>query len=229
MRYLILSDIHANLEALNAVLADAERQMWDRCLVLGDLVGYGADPDPVMDRLRELAPDQIIRGNHDKVVSGVTDGEEFNSMALASARWTRTVIRDDNRQWLEDLPQGPQAASTDPGVLLSHGSPLDEEAYILGIDDAWMAFQQSSFRCCLFGHTHYPVVIELRDDDLDILLPGREGGTIRMDASRRYLVNPGSIGQPRDGNPRASYLILDSEGGRLEFHRVTYPVEETMA
>ncbi len=161
LRYLILSDIHSNLEAFDRVLADCRGRRWDRCLVLGDLVGYGADPNPVVDRLRDLSPDQVIRGNHDKVVSGVADGSHFNPLALSAARWTQEVIRSDNRQWLEELAPGPVPASGDPEVLLSHGSPLDEEAYILGLEDAWSAFREADFRCCLFGHTHYPLVIGL--------------------------------------------------------------------
>jgi diadenosine tetraphosphatase ApaH/serine/threonine PP2A family protein phosphatase len=230
LRYLVLSDIHANLEALTEVLDDAGRRTWDRCLALGDLVGYGADPNPVLDRLREFSPDQVIRGNHDKVVSGITDGSYFNPLALASAQWTREVIRPDNRRWLEELPQGPVPASADPDVLLSHGSPIDEEAYILGLEDAWDTFLRTSFGVCLFGHTHYPMVIGHGEPTLDIIAPpSPEGGAVELSPSGRYLVNPGSIGQPRDGNPRASYIILDTGAHRVEFFRVSYPVEETMA
>ncbi len=230
MRYLILSDVHANSEALEAVLEDSTRRTWDRCLVLGDLVGYGADPNPVLDRLRELAPDQIIRGNHDKVVSGVTDGSAFNPLALAAALWTREVIRPENRRWLEDLPAGPLRAEDDEELILCHGSPLDEEAYILGVEDAEAAFEGVSFRFCLFGHTHYPLVIGTRDDQIFVHGHGDpDGGTLPLEEGTRYLVNPGSIGQPRDGNPRASYLILDTDAPAATYHRVEYPVEDAMA
>ena len=230
MRHLVLSDIHANREALEAVLEDARGRRWDRILVLGDVVGYGADPDAAIDILRELAPHQIVRGNHDKVVSGISSGEFFNPLAFASATWTRCVIRDENRQWLEDLPQGPLEAVEDPQVVLSHGSPVDEEEYILGREDARLTFEHSQFGRCLFGHTHYPVVIGLLNEGLDIVSPpSPEGGDVELLADRRYLINPGSIGQPRDGNPWASYVILDTTADRVEFYRVPYRVEMAMA
>ena len=230
MRYLVLSDIHSNREALEAVLERCRVQSWERTLLLGDVVGYGADPDAVIDILRELEPHQLVRGNHDKVVSGVSDGAYFNPLAFASAVWTQEKIRDDNRQWLKDLPQGPLEAEEDPAVVLSHGSPVDEEDYILGREDAILTFQEAPFGRCLFGHTHYPVVIGLTNGKLEIQTPpGTEGGEVALEADRRYLINPGSIGQPRDGNPRASYIILDTEADRVEFYRVPYPVEMAMA
>jgi diadenosine tetraphosphatase ApaH/serine/threonine PP2A family protein phosphatase len=229
MRYLILSDVHANLQALDAVLADAAGRSWDRCLVLGDLVGYGADPEAVVDRLRELDPDQVIRGNHDKVVSGVTEGEDFNPLALAAARWTRLQLSPGNRRWLAELPQGPQEARDEPDLLLCHGSPVDEEIYILDRAEAMSAFQET-FRFCLFGHTHYPLVISEGNGELWMhVTEGVEGGLVELETGSRYLINPGSIGQPRDGNPRASYLILDTSEPAAEFSRVEYPVELAMA
>jgi len=230
VRYLILSDIHANREALEAVLADAASRSWDRALLLGDVIGYGADPDAVIDMLRELAPHQLVRGNHDKVACGIASGEYFNPLAFASATWTRCTIREDNRQWLEEMPQGPMEARDAPGVVLSHGSPLDEEEYILGQEDARHTFDEAPFTRCLFGHTHYPVVIGLRDGGLEIASPpSPEGGEIDLQAGRRYLINPGSIGQPRDGNPWASYVLLDTAADRVAFHRVPYRVEMAMA
>ena len=230
MRYLVLSDIHANLEALEAVVADLRHRSWDRFLLLGDIVGYGADPKAVIDRLRELQPDQMVRGNHDKVVVGITDGEYFNPLALAAARWTRSVLSEADRRWLEEMPQGPVRAVADPEVVLSHGSPLDEEAYILGQEDALVTFEVGEFQRCLFGHTHYPMVIGARNGGLQIWQPPSvEGGEVPLREGRRYLINPGSVGQPRDGNPRASYVILDAQRDRVEFHRVSYEVETTMA
>ena len=230
MRYLVLSDLHANLEALDAVLADADRRSWDRCVVLGDLVGYGADPDAVLDRVRERQPSQVIRGNHDKVVSGVTDGADFNPLALAAARWTQDNIRPDNLTWLHELPQGPRQAPDDPDLVLCHGSPVDEETYILDHEAAHAAFDLVAFRFCLFGHTHYPLTIAKGNAELLVEVPsGDEGGTVRLQSGERYLINPGSIGQPRDGNFRPCYLILDTDEPAAEFYRVSYAVDAAMA
>ncbi len=230
MRYLVLSDLHANLEAVEAVLADADRRSWDRGVILGDLVGYGADPDAVLDRVRERRLFQIIRGNHDKVVSGVTDGMHFNALALAAARWTQQNLRTDNLSWLRGLPQGPQRAPDHLDLVLCHGSPVDEETYILDHESALAAFEEMDFRFCLFGHTHYPMTIAVGEGDLQVEVPsGEEGGTVRLRAGERYLINPGSIGQPRDGNPRACYLILDTEEPAAEFYRVSYAMDKTMA
>jgi len=230
LRYLILSDIHANREALDAVLADAATREWDQSLVLGDLVGYGADPNAVLDRVRELDPDRIVRGNHDKVVAGITTGEHFNPLAQASALWTREVLDADHREWLRGLPEGPCSPEGEPLLVLSHGAPFDEEAYILGHEDALLAFELGGFRLCLFGHTHYPMVIGLHAGELEAVGPPTvDGGVVLLREGRRHLVNPGSIGQPRDGNPRACYAILDTGTGQVEYRRVAYPVEGAMA
>jgi predicted phosphodiesterase len=230
VRYLVLSDLHANREAVDAVLQDLASRRWDRSLLLGDLVGYGADPNDVLDRVREFAPDAIVRGNHDKFVAGLSDGAGFNALALASGRWSRGVLRPDLRAWLEALPGGPRPAPLCPQLGLSHGSPVDEEAYILGLADAVLNFQHEEFTWCLFGHTHYPLVIEASGLGIEVTPPPSvEGGEVALRAGRRYLINPGAVGQPRDGNPRASYLILDAAAGRVEFHRVAYPVEVAMA
>jgi predicted phosphodiesterase len=129
MRYLLLSDIHSNDDALAAVLARARRRGFDRVVVLGDFVGYGAEPNAVLDRLRRVRKDKIvIRGNHDKVVCGLDDGELFNPVALQAARWTEKALTPKNREFLEELPLGPRAV--DGAFAICHGSPRDEDAYI---------------------------------------------------------------------------------------------------
>jgi predicted phosphodiesterase len=133
VRYLILSDIHANLEALEAVLAHAEG-LWDQSLVLGDLVGYGADPGPVIARVRELEPAAIIRGNHDKVACGIDDAREFNNVARIAAVWTAAQLSDEEREYLRALPQGP--TEIDERVEICHGAPFDEDHYIFDAGDA---------------------------------------------------------------------------------------------
>ncbi len=155
MKYLILSDIHSNLEALTAVLRRVRRKRFDRVIVLGDLVGYGADPNPIVDRVRKLKKMTIIRGNHDKVCSGVENGEMFNKIALESARWTEEKLLPRHRKWLAALPQGP--LTVDGILAISHGTPLDEDAYIFGEIEALNMFQYFETPVCFFGHSHFPV------------------------------------------------------------------------
>ena len=152
MRYLVLSDIHANLEALEAVLDAARALPHDRVLVLGDLVGYGADPNAVVDRVRGLSPHAVIRGNHDKVGAGLESPEAFNTVARAAIRWTYEALSDDNRDWLAELPAGPVAI--DELVEICHGTPFDEDVYVFDDTDVLRSMEASSRRVCLFGHTH---------------------------------------------------------------------------
>jgi len=228
MRYLVLTDIHANLEALEACLDDARDRRCDQTLVLGDLVGYGADPNAVIDRVLALKPLAIVRGNHDKVACGLEQAEGFNAVAKSAARWTLDVLTPEYREWLCALPQGP--TEVDDLVEICHGSPFDEDAYIFDELDAVRALKASSRPLCLFGHTHYPVTFELNGETMesaggsaasDVILQIRDGC--------RYLVNPGSVGQPRDGDPRAAYAIVDTDERLVELFRVKYPVDEAQA
>src|SRR6185295_11237261 len=130
MRYLIVSDIHSNKEALTAVLTYVRRKPWDKAVFLGDLVGYGANPNQTVDMVRGLRPLVAIRGNHDKVCSGIEDGELFNRIALEAAMWTRRKLTRTNLNWLRSLPQGP--LFVDNTFAISHGTPIDEDAYIFG-------------------------------------------------------------------------------------------------
>src|SRR5262245_60833327 len=137
MRYLVLSDLHSNIEATRAVLEDAGRRGFDRAVCLGDIVGYGGSPNEVVDTLRALDPVAIIRGNHDKVATGIEDGEYFNDIARAAALWTRDMLTPLNRDYILGLPRGPVDAG---GFLISHGTPVDEDAYILSELDADVVF-----------------------------------------------------------------------------------------
>ena len=165
MRYLILADIHANIEALDACLADARGRKYDRTLVLGDLVGYGADPDAVIDRVRALEPHAIVRGNHDKAACGIEAPEDFNSVAKSAALWTHDIIAPDHREWLAGLPQGP--IQVDDLMEICHGSPFDEDAYIFDELDALRALKAAKRPLCLFGHTHCPIAFDLSADTLE--------------------------------------------------------------
>ncbi len=227
MRYLILSDIHANSDALEAVLAAAE---WDAVVVLGDLVGYGAEPNAVVDRVRGLNPMAVIRGNHDKAACGIDDGRNFNYVARLAAQWTAAALTADNLAYLRALPAGPLAI--DDRVEICHGAPFDEDHYIFDGEDAWRALDAATRPLCLFGHTHLPVVFHREGSTLDGFVPDDNAdsgtpeshGPVSMRAGVAYLINAGSVGQPRDGDPRAGFAIYDSESAALTLRRVPYPV-----
>ena len=233
MKYLIISDIHANLEALEATLAAAGA--YDRALVLGDLVGYGADPNAVIDRVRAMPNVTIIRGNHDKVGAGIEDVEGFNHLARFAIAWTASTLTPDNKAWLAALPQGPVIA--DEGVEICHGTPFDEDVYIFDDLDALRALRAARRPLCLFGHTHVPAVFQLADPtpdvngrfrsegELDVVGPPR-GVEFRLDMTprARYLVNVGAVGQPRDGDPRAAYGFVDTEARTVTLMRAAYDI-----
>jgi predicted phosphodiesterase len=227
MRYLVLTDIHANLEALDACLADARSRSCDQTLVLGDLVGYGADPNAVVARVQALKPIAIVRGNHDKVACGLEQAEGFNAVAKSAARWTLDVLEPAYRDWVAALPQGP--TPVDDVVEICHGSPFDEDAYIFDELDAVRALKVSTRPLCLFGHTHYPVTFELSSESFDSVGSTYPDNHVQMRDGCKYLLNPGSVGQPRDGDPRAAYAIVDTDQKRVELYRLKYPVEEAQA
>ena len=222
MRYLVLSDIHANLEALEAVLEAADAYAYGRVLVLGDLVGYGADPNAVVDRIRALSPAAIIRGNHDKVACGIDDASAFNPAARQAAFWTYETLTPAHRAYLQDLPSGP--ILVDDRIEICHGAPFDEDAYIFDGPDAWRAFESTHGSLCFFGHTHIAVAF-LRSGNLFEAIVPEDGETLVQAANgRRLLVNPGSVGQPRDGDARAAFAVYDDERGVVTMRRVEYPV-----
>ncbi len=224
MRYLIVSDVHGNLQALEAVLAAVPT--WDRLLVLGDLVGYGAQPNEVVERVRSLAPHAIVRGNHDKVAAGLDGAETFNPAAQRAAEWTRSVLTEDTREYLVALPRGPVAV--DDRLEICHGSPVDEDAYIFGEGDVAEAIVRARHPLCFYGHTHFPMAVALTPEgDLDMLCQGAgDHAPVRFDGQARLLVNPGAVGQPRDGDPRAACALFDSASGEVRLVRVAYAVEE---
>ena len=225
MRYLVLTDIHANLEALEACLTDARPRTFDQTLVLGDLVGYGGDPNAVVERVQALEPVAIVRGNHDKVACGLEQAEGFNAVAKSAAKWTLEVLTPAHREWLCALPEGP--IDVDDVVEICHGSPFDEDAYIFDELDAVRALKVAVRPLCLFGHTHYPVTFELSADSFDSVGSASAPQTqVQMKDGCKYLINPGSVGQPRDGDPRAAYAIVDTTLRRVELYRTRYAVEE---
>ena len=226
MRYLVLSDIHANLEALEAVLADAAD--FDHTLVLGDLIGYGADPNAVVDRLRGLGQTTFIRGNHDKVGTGLDSVSGFNHLARMAIQWTAATLTGVNRSWVAALPRGPLAI--DEMVEICHGSPFDEDVYIFDELDVRQAFTAATRPLCLFGHTHVPAAARMSDGTFEPL--GTPHGTryeLVLAPDSRYLVNCGAVGQPRDSDPRAAYGIVDTGARTLTVARVQYDIAATQA
>jgi len=223
MRYLILSDIHSNKEALAAVQAFVRRKPWDKVVFLGDLVGYGANPNQTVDALRKLRPLVAIRGNHDKVCSGIEEGELFNRIALEAAHWTRRKLTKANLKWLRSLPRGP--AMVDDLFAIAHGTPIDEDAYIFGEIEALNIFRQTSYPLCFFGHSHFPVIFALSPDAITTILTVAPSFRFKLKPGVRYLINPGSIGQPRDGSPLASFAMYDSRTRVVTIHRLEYQVE----
>jgi len=220
MRYLIVSDIHANLEALEATLAAAGEV--DSVLVLGDLVGYGADPNAVIDRIRSLSSTTIIRGNHDKVGAGIENVDSFNHLARHAIAWTASAMTPDNRNWLAAMRTGP--VEIDDVVEICHGSPFDEDVYIFDDLDARRALSVTTRPLCLFGHTHVPAAFRY-DGDLKPVGPLRGARyKLSLDDGAKYLVNCGAVGQPRDGDPRAAFGLLDTATSALTVLRVTYDV-----
>jgi len=225
LKYLVISDIHANIEALDAVLAAAGS--YDHALVLGDLVGYGADPNTVIDRVRSLTTATLIRGNHDKVGAGLENTDGFNYLARHAIEWTASELTPERRQWLAALPRGPVVI--DDLVEICHGAPFDEDVYIFDDLDAMRALHVARRPLCLFGHTHVVAAFQVSSE------MGNIGGLraaqveIPADGRTRFLVNCGAVGQPRDGDPRAAYGILDTSTRTLSLQRVEYDVPAAQA
>ena len=219
VRYLIISDIHANIDALDAVLAAAD-SAWDRMIVLGDLVGYGAEPNLVIDRVRALQPTAVIRGNHDKAACGLDTGENFNQVARFAAAWTHEHLTPDNREYLRALPAGP--TTIDETLEICHGSPFDEDHYIFDAMDAQRALESATRPVCVFGHTHLPVVFTATGRQLAADIPDDDRRSLTFREDTRYLINPGSVGQPRDGDPRAAFAYYAE--GTMNFQRIDYDI-----
>jgi diadenosine tetraphosphatase ApaH/serine/threonine PP2A family protein phosphatase len=225
MQYLVLSDVHANLEALDAALAAAPS--CEHVLVLGDLVGYGADPNAVVDRVRAFASATVIRGNHDKVAAGLEPATGFNHLARHAVEWTRTTLTSGNRDWIAALPSGPTII--DDLAEICHGTPYDEDVYLFDDIDARQAFRAMRRPVCLFGHTHVPTIFRC-DDDLQYLGPPRGARfEIAVENGARYLVNCGAVGQPRDGDARAAFGVLDTDARTVAVVRVPYDVAAAQA
>ncbi|MBI1745112.1 MAG: metallophosphoesterase family protein [Acidobacteria bacterium] len=224
MRYLIISDLHSNLESLDAAL---DYQEYDQVLILGDLVGYGANPNEVIDRVRQLPVQAMVRGNHDKVVAGLEDGEFFVGYALEAALWSRRHLTAENLAFLRRLPQGP--VTVDSLITLAHGAPLGEDEYIIYEEDARPQFSAFNTPICFFGHSHLPIIFNLGPSQTVLygIPKHNDRYTLDLTGAQQYLINPGSTGQPRDGDARGSFAVLDTEQKCIEFMRYEYAKEAT--
>jgi diadenosine tetraphosphatase ApaH/serine/threonine PP2A family protein phosphatase len=226
VRILVLSDIHSNLEALEACLEAAPP--FDQVFNLGDIVGYGANPNEVVERSRALGH-IFVRGNHDKACSGITNLAGFNPIAGLAARWTQQALTPENLDFLRTLPRGPVWAMENVNCV--HGSADDEDEYVLLSQDALPLLQRSTRQITFFGHSHIQCAffIERQNRFLGAVpaYPTRTGEQqfeFRLKPEARYLINPGSIGQPRDGDPRAAFLLYDADESLITFHRVPYDI-----
>ncbi|MBN1954392.1 MAG: metallophosphoesterase family protein [Anaerolineae bacterium] len=221
MRYLILSDIHANRPALEAVLKDAAS--FDMIWCLGDLVGYGPDPNECVERIQGLEH-LSLAGNHDWAALGQLSLDHFNLDAREANSWTREELWPSTREFLESLP----TSMVQDDITLAHGSPREPVwEYLLDAGLAAINFRHFSTQICLVGHTHIPIAFVLNEENARCypLVPPYSG-PLALDP-HRMILNPGSVGQPRDGDPRASYALLDTDARTWELRRVAYPVEIT--
>jgi len=224
MRYAVISDIHSNLEALNAFLQAAGQLCVDRIICLGDIVGYNANPNECIRLLKEKGA-QCVIGNHDSRVAGFEEPTNFNYHAAAAVYWTRDAIAEEGMEFLRNLPR---SLLVNRKFMAIHGWVNDTDRYIMGPRDAERNFElmkeaRATLGLCFFGHTHVPVAYSQEDGEIVIDRESR----IKLKKGVRYLINPGSLGQPRDRDPRASFLIYDTKKNQVNFYRVEYDIHAT--
>ena len=226
MRYGLLSDIHGNLEALDAVLEAMAGERIGHYLCLGDIVGYGASPNACLDRVIGLTTD-VIAGNHDHAAIGKLDISTFNPYAAEAARWTRRQLTPDGRRYLGGLPY----VRRNEDLFIVHASPDRPEEWIY-LTSPWQADEAfeampAGVALCALGHTHAPAIFEQRiaEDRSRQLPPSALELALELASESRYIVNVGSVGQPRDGDPRAAYCVYDTEMKQIEIKRVPYDLE----
>lgn len=217
MRYGIISDIHSNLEALEAVLEDAQRQNIDSFICLGDIVGYGANPNECIQRVQQLT-EQVVVGNHDHAAVGLTDISYFNVHAKRAVEWTAKVLSPENSYYLSKLPFTIQAGN----LFFVHATPADPPAwnYLITPRMALVEFDVFEGLCCFIGHSHQPIIFRQKSGSHPRMVE-----TMVCAQDEKYIVNVGSVGQPRDGDPRCCYAIFDNHDCHLQLRRVTYDVQ----
>ena len=218
MRYAILADIHANLEALEVVLEDVKQQKCTHSVCLGDVVGYGANPKECLDIIRGMNI-PVVKGNHDEYIGLDDDPEGFNDAAAEAVTWTRKQLTEEDRQWLRDLKYFRLAANF--SIVHATLDAPQRWGYVFDKLEAAASFTYQNTPVCFFGHTHVPVAF-VRDTTV-------RGGTyskFRVEPGKKYFVNVGSIGQPRDGNPRAAYVVYDLTQQTIELRRLDYDIKK---
>lgn len=220
MRYAVLSDIHSNLPALRRVLDECARLEIEDFLITGDVVGYGAQPNECCEVIRDLKA-VVIRGNHDEAAVSPGKEESFTAAARACILWTREVLSPENREFLEELRPSHQL----PGAHLCHGSLPDPDLYTSLPQEAMRTVEVMEEPLCFLGHTHYSEWYAYRGDGR---LPTQHsrpgGGECPLAADRQYVINSGSVGQPRDGNSQASFAVWEAEAALVTLHRVSYDI-----
>ncbi|MCX7829771.1 MAG: metallophosphatase family protein [Acidobacteria bacterium] len=224
-RYLIISDIHANEEAFNAVLRTVARRRYEAVLCLGDIIGYGASPNKVTSKVKKLNNLKIIRGNHDKVMENEAYMANFNNSAKIAVMWTKNNLEKSNLEYIASLPKGP--LEIEEGTIICHGSPFDEDYYLFSEFDAYQVFERFNFDICFFGHTHFPCLFI--QTETGIIFKNLRGDYYEevLKKGYRYLINPGSIGQPRDRNPQASFAEYYPETKRFVLRRIPYDIDKS--
>ena len=225
MQFLILSDLHANWQALQAVLADAEGE-YEQIICCGDVVGYNPDPAEVLEWTKANCA-AVVRGNHDKAVAGIDDLEWFNDVAKVSALWSREQLNEAQRSYLRELQRGPVKNEY---FHVWHGSPVDEDEYVAAAQEAAPRFSNFELPLAFFGHTHLQggfFSVHGRVGELAQVRKKECESVIELEPDVLYMINPGSVGQPRDKDPRAAYALYDSERKTITLRRVGYPVEST--
>jgi len=217
MKYAIISDIHANLEGFQTVLADLKEQKCTHVVCLGDVVGYGANPKECLDIVRGMNI-PVVKGNHDEYIGVEEDPEGFNDAAAEAVAWSRAQLLDEDRKWLRDLKYFRIVANF--SIVHATLDAPQRWGYVFEKLEAAASFTYQNTQVCFFGHTHVPLAF-IRES-------GVRGGTytkFRVEQGKKYFVNVGSVGQPRDGDPRAGYVIYDLQQGTIELRRLTYDVQ----
>ncbi len=223
MKIALISDVHSNLEALEAVLRDIEKEGVEKIHFLGDAVGYGTDPNQCIKLLAKHCDIKLL-GNHDYAALGLISLEGFNKVAKTSVEWTQTKLKKKSIEKLADF----ELNSTFLDYALVHASPgtPDEWNYILGIDQATEEFACFSQSICFIGHSHIPTIYT---EETDGTVSTSLSNTMELDQNLRYIINIGSVGQPRDNNPKACYLKIDTDNSKIEYRRVEYDIDKTQA
>lgn len=225
LRFLIISDLHANWYALQAVLADAENQ-FDQIICCGDLVGYNPHASQAIEWTRTHCA-SVVRGNHDKVIAGIDDPEWFNEIARAAAAWTTANLNDGEIRYLRDLPKGPLQLEH---FQICHGSPQDEDEYITSASEAAPRFTHIAQSLAFFGHTHLQGGFFSKHGRIGSIPQVRKSereATLELEPDVVYMINPGAVGQPRDGDPRAGFATFDSDQRLITLRRVAYRIQKT--